>query len=54
MLKYADRSANVAFCPYSHLLAMGSVAGAIDVNFSTNSVVEVEQHEQQQSQSLVA
>eukprot|EP00878_Enallax_costatus_P037555 GHUV01042428.1.p1 GENE.GHUV01042428.1~~GHUV01042428.1.p1 ORF type:complete len:228 (+),score=42.22 GHUV01042428.1:178-861(+) len=42
MLKQLDRSATVAFCPLSpSLMAAGTVAGAIDMSFSTNSVLEV-------------
>lgn len=40
-LKQLDRSATVSFCPGSSLLAAGTVAGAIDISFSTNSTLEV-------------
>ena len=41
VLKSVDRSATVAFCPVAPLLAAGTVAGAIDMSFSTSSVLEV-------------
>ena len=41
VLKQVERSATVAFCPHANLLAMGTVAGAIDMSFSTSSVLEV-------------
>lgn len=42
-LKKIDRSATLAFCPHAPpgLIAVGSVAGAIDMSFSTSSVLEV-------------
>lgn len=40
-IKQIERSATVAFCPSANLLAAGTVAGAIDMSFSTNSVLEV-------------
>jgi protein transport protein SEC31 len=40
-LKQIERSATVGFCPGAPLLAAGTVAGAIDMSFSTNSVLEV-------------
>ena len=40
-LKQIDRSAAVGFCPVAPLLAAGTVSGAIDMSFSTNSVLEV-------------
>ncbi len=40
-LKLIERSATVGFCPTAPLLAAGTVAGAIDMSFSTNSVLEV-------------
>ena len=43
MLKRADRSATLSFCPSGPFLAAGSVAGAIDLSFSTSSVLEVRQ-----------
>jgi hypothetical protein len=44
MLKTLERSATVAWCPAAGgLLAAGTVAGAIDPTFSTNSVLEVRQ-----------
>lgn len=41
VLKQVERSATVAFCPHANLLALGTVAGAIDMSFSTSSVLEV-------------
>eukprot|EP00201_Polytomella_parva_P000598 CAMPEP_0175077168 /NCGR_PEP_ID=MMETSP0052_2-20121109/23216_1 /TAXON_ID=51329 ORGANISM="Polytomella parva, Strain SAG 63-3" /NCGR_SAMPLE_ID=MMETSP0052_2 /ASSEMBLY_ACC=CAM_ASM_000194 /LENGTH=971 /DNA_ID=CAMNT_0016346555 /DNA_START=120 /DNA_END=3032 /DNA_ORIENTATION=+ len=41
ILKEIERSATVAFCPQSSLLAAGTVAGAIDISFSTSSILEV-------------
>lgn len=42
LLKTVDRSATVAFCQNApQFLAAGSVAGAIDLSFSTNSHLEV-------------
>ena len=41
LLKQADRSATLSFCPTGPFLAAGSVAGAIDLSFSTSSVLEV-------------
>lgn len=40
-IKRIDRSATFSFCSNAPFLATGSVAGAIDLNFSTNSVLEV-------------
>jgi protein transport protein SEC31 len=40
-IKRAGRSATVSFCGNAPFLAAGSVAGAIDLNFSTTSVLEV-------------
>lgn len=40
-LKQIDRSATVGFCPVAPLLAAGTVAGAIDMSFSTNAMLEV-------------
>ena len=40
-LKQIERSATVGVCPTAPLLAAGTVAGAIDMSFSTNSVLEV-------------
>ena len=40
-LKRLDRSATVAFCPQSGLMAAGTVAGAIDMSFSTSSTLDV-------------
>jgi protein transport protein SEC31 len=43
-LKQIDRSATVGFCPTPagrSLLAAGTVAGAIDMSFSTNAVLEI-------------
>ncbi|GIL46865.1 hypothetical protein Vafri_3734 [Volvox africanus] len=40
-LKQLDRSATGAFCPHASYLAAGTVAGAIDVSFSTSSVLEI-------------
>lgn len=39
-LKQIERSATGAFCPHGPFLAAGTVAGAIDMSFSTNSVLE--------------
>lgn len=36
-----DRSATIAFCPVAPFIAAGTVAGAIDVSFSTNAVLEI-------------
>jgi hypothetical protein len=40
---HIDRSATVGWCPVQgpSLLACGTVAGAIDMSFSTSSVLEV-------------
>ncbi|GLC43098.1 hypothetical protein PLESTF_001202800 [Pleodorina starrii] len=40
-LKQVDRSATAAFCPHGPYLAAGTVAGAIDISFSTSSVLEI-------------
>ena len=42
-LKQVDRSATVGFCPTvgRPLLAAGTVAGAIDMSFSTSAVLEI-------------
>ncbi len=40
-LKALDRSATVAYCPGSGLMAAGTVAGAIDMSFSTSSTLDV-------------
>ncbi|EFJ51095.1 hypothetical protein VOLCADRAFT_120559 [Volvox carteri f. nagariensis] len=40
-LKQIDRSATGAFCPHAPYLAAGTVAGAIDISFSTSSVLEI-------------
>lgn len=40
-LKTADRSATFSFCQNAPFLATGSVAGAIDLSFSTSSQLEV-------------
>ena len=45
LLKQADRSATLSFCPTGPFLAAGSVAGAIDLSFSTSSVLEVRRGE---------
>ena len=45
LLKQADRSATLSFCPTGPFLAAGSVAGAIDLSFSTSSVLEVGREE---------
>ena len=42
-VKHADRSAAFTFCPSGPFLAAGSVAGAIDLSFSTASQLEVSQ-----------
>jgi protein transport protein SEC31 len=39
-IKGVDRSATLAFCPTAPFLAAGSVAGAIDLSFSTSSALE--------------
>jgi protein transport protein SEC31 len=41
ILKRVDRNATVGFAPHSGLMAAGTVAGAIDMSFSTSSVLEV-------------
>jgi hypothetical protein len=41
LLKTAERSATVSFCQNGPYLAAGSVAGAIDLSFSTSSQLEV-------------
>lgn len=41
LIKKADRSATLSFCPSGPFLAAGSVAGAIDLSFSSSSVLEV-------------
>jgi protein transport protein SEC31 len=45
-LKCVERAATVAFCPHTGMLAAGTVAGAVDMSFSTNSVLEVRAGEQ--------
>jgi len=40
-LKQADRSATFTFCQNAPFFAAGSVAGAIDLSFSTSSQLEV-------------
>lgn len=40
-LKEAHRSAALAFSPNASYLAAGTVAGAIDMSFSTTSTLEV-------------
>lgn len=40
-LKEISRSATCAFCPTEPLIAMGTMAGAVDLSFSTNSTIEV-------------
>eukprot|EP00798_Chlamydomonas_sp_ICE-L_P021383 gene21383-28331_t len=40
-LKTLERSCTPSFCPAGGLMAAGTVAGAIDMSFSTNSVLEV-------------
>ncbi|KDD72951.1 hypothetical protein H632_c2699p0, partial [Helicosporidium sp. ATCC 50920] len=40
-VKRIDRSATIAFSPVGPFLAAGSVAGAIDLSFSTSSVLEI-------------
>lgn len=40
-LKEIERSATYTFCPTAPFLATGSVAGAIDLSFSTSSQLEV-------------
>ncbi|GFR43886.1 hypothetical protein Agub_g5015 [Astrephomene gubernaculifera] len=40
-LRQIDRSATGAFCPHAPFLAAGTVAGAIDISFSTSSVLEI-------------
>ncbi|KAG2498995.1 hypothetical protein HYH03_003181 [Edaphochlamys debaryana] len=40
-IKQIERSAIGAFCPHAPFLAAGTVAGAIDISFSTSSVLEV-------------
>ena len=42
-LKEAQRSAALAFSPNASYLAAGTVAGAIDMSFSTTSSLEVGQ-----------
>lgn len=39
-IKKADRSATLSFCPSGPYLAAGSVAGAIDLSFSSASTLE--------------
>lgn len=36
-----ERNALVGLCPTAPLMALGTVAGAIDMSFSTSSVLEV-------------
>lgn len=40
-MKLIERSATPAFFPGGGMLAAGTVAGAIDMSFSTSSVLEV-------------
>lgn len=42
-LAFIDRSASMGWCPVGHqpLLAAGTQSGAIDMSFSTSSVLEV-------------
>jgi hypothetical protein len=42
-LTFIDRSASVGWCPVGHqaLVAAGTQSGAIDISFSTSSVLEV-------------
>lgn len=40
-IKRANRSATLSFCPGGPFLAAGSVAGAIDLSFSTASQLEI-------------
>jgi len=42
-LAYIDRSASVGWCPVGHqpFLAAGTQGGAIDMSFSSSSVLEV-------------
>lgn len=40
-LQLIERSATVGFCPTGRYIATGTVAGAVDMSFSTNSVLEV-------------
>lgn len=40
-VKGNERSATLSFCQNAPFLAAGSVAGAIDLSFSTSSVLEV-------------
>ena len=40
-IKKVDRSATICFDPAGRYLACGSVAGAIDLSFSTSSTLEV-------------
>lgn len=41
LVRYIERSAVVSFCPSAPYLLAGSAASAIDLNFSTASVLEV-------------
>lgn len=41
VLKQAQRSATLSFCPAGPFLAAGSVAGAIDLSFNSTSQLEV-------------
>jgi protein transport protein SEC31 len=40
-IKQLERSACVTFAPNAPMLACGTAAGAIDLSFSSNSVLEV-------------
>ena len=40
-LKRLERSATVGFCPQAGFMAAGTVAGAIDMSFSTASTLDV-------------
>ena len=40
-LRRVDRSSTVGFCPHTGLMAAGTVAGAIDMSFSTTSILDV-------------
>ena len=39
--KGAQRSATVAHCPVAPLMGLGTMAGAIDMSFSTSACLEV-------------
>ncbi|CAG9463141.1 unnamed protein product [Pedinophyceae sp. YPF-701] len=40
-IKQIDRAATTAFCPNAPYIATGSMSGAIDMSFSTNSTLEI-------------